>query len=182
MITKILPLAGFLTVLTTLPIYAQQLSPSDIWERFKLTCSQVMIDPDAFLAGIKTPGPSGERVISISPDSTAVSVYQREANGYDEVELYLIGARQIRDCSVIGEFYESDTSELATELINIVTLEGEVSISGGHAPQDYGDDGLYTVDDIFIFAIDGVFPERNLISVAHVIGGELQLSVQQSVD
>jgi len=55
---------------------ALDLSPKQVWERFQETCTQVLSDPDTYLSGLKRPGKAGERVISVSPDQKAVSVYR----------------------------------------------------------------------------------------------------------
>lgn len=185
--SKYLVLAGLIAFWVPHLASAEQstaeFSPASIWQRFKSTCNQVITDPDRFLSAIARPGPRGERVISVSPDRNVVSVYQREANGYDEVELHLIGDRQIRDCSVIGEFYNIEPSQLASDFVEVVSSEEGVAITGGHAPQDYAEEGgIYTVNNIFLYAIDGVWPAENLIVIVHVIGGELQLYVQQTID
>ncbi|MBO9407999.1 hypothetical protein J7399_11210 [Shimia sp. R9_1] len=161
------------------PLQAQQLSTLEVWNRFQSTCRQVFLDPNAFMASLTIPAASGDRVLSVSPDSKAISIYRREHNVYDEIQFHVIGNRQIRDCSVIGEFYDLNTSEIASQLLNIASSTGSATISGGHAPQDY--DGE-TVEEIYLFAIDGLFPNANLISVAHVIDGELQLLVQQPIN
>ncbi|MFV1607145.1 hypothetical protein VWY06_02000 [Phaeobacter sp. JH20_10] len=162
---------------------ANELTPKLVWERFQETCSQVLSDPDAYLSSLARPGEAGERVVSVSPDQMVVSVFNRVANSYDEVELHIVGNRQLRDCSVIGEFYEQDTSQLAQSLVNIVSAEEGVTISGGHAPQDYVEDGkIYAEEAIHLFAIDGIWPEHGVMAVAHVIAGQLQLYVQQATD
>lgn len=165
-----------------LPATAQttgEVSPEDLWERFLQTCTAVMTDPDSYLASLVRPGPAGERIISVTPDRMAVSVFYRIGNVYDEVELYRIGDRQIRDCAVIGEYYEMETQNLVVRLKEIVATSEAVELAGGHAPQDYAQEGrVYTVDDVYMFAIDGLWPESGEIAVAQVIGGELQLTMQ----
>ncbi|KRS19057.1 hypothetical protein [Roseovarius indicus] len=160
-----------------------QASPDAVLERFTKTCTQVLGDPDAYLAGIETPGPAGERVTSVSPDKKLVSVYARDGTTYDEVELHIVGNRQVRDCSVIGEFHGADTEELAGQFRQMVESREGLTISGGHAPQDYVDGGaLTTEEDIYLYAIDGLWPELGLIATAHVIAGELQLYVQRTMN
>uniref|UniRef100_UPI003B516596 hypothetical protein n=1 Tax=Roseovarius indicus TaxID=540747 RepID=UPI003B516596 len=152
-------------------------------DRFLQTCTQVLSDPDAYLAGIESPGPAGERVTSVSPDRNLVSVYEREGAVHDEVELHIVGNRQVRDCSVIGEFHGADTEELAGQFRQVVESRDGLTISGGHAPQDYVDGGaLTTEEDIYLYAIDGLWPELGLIATAHVIAGELQLYVQRTMN
>lgn len=160
-----------------------QVSPRDLWLRFLTTCTAVLNDPDGYLAGLPSPGPSGERVISVSPDRNVVSVFYRTGNAYDEVEFFRVGNRQIRDCGVIGEFYDVEAEPLAQRLTEIAASVEGVTLTGGHAPQDYSGEGaFYTVDDIYLFAIDGLWPETGEIAVIHVIGGELQFMVQFLVE
>jgi hypothetical protein len=163
-----------------------EISPEGLWTRFLQTCSTVLTDPDAYLAGLPRPGPSGERVISVSPDRNVVSVFHRIGNAYDEVELYRVGNHQIRDCAVIGEYYDMETggaqmetAVLAQGLTEIAASVEGVTLTGGHAPQDYSEENtFYTVDEIYLFAIDGLWPETGEVAVVHVIGGELQFMVQ----
>ncbi len=121
--------------------------------------------------------------MSISPDGNVVSVYRREANSYEEVEFHVIGERQVFDCSVIGEFYDVETSSLAQQFEEMISSSGGMKISGGHAPQDYVEEGgLYSENDIFLYAIDGVWPQPGIIVIAHVIAGELQIYVHQTIN
>ncbi|WP_135506478.1 hypothetical protein [Roseovarius aestuariivivens] len=177
-------LSAFVISIFAVPANAQQqFSPGDVWARFAETCGQVISDPDGYIDGLERPGALGERVISESPDGKAVSIYYPSANAYDEVEIYVIGEREVRDCSVIGQFYSMDTSQLASDFREIVAGDTQLAIAGGHAPQDYSEEGsTYTVEEIYLFAIDGLWPEQDLVTVAHVIGGELQLMVQQIVN
>ena len=157
-------------------------TPAMVWDRFKATCTSVVTDPDRYLSGLQRPGPQGERVVSISPDRKLVSVFNRIESAYEEVELYLVGKRQIRDCSVIGEFPELETAQLAEHFRQIATSEG-LTVVGGHAPQDYpSSDGVFTEDDIYLFGVDGVWPDERLMATVHVIEGELQFYVQRSVE
>ncbi|OAN75547.1 hypothetical protein A8B78_16165 [Jannaschia sp. EhC01] len=180
-------LAGAVWLSLAAPAAAQNpeaLTPQRVWDQFFATCTAVLEDPDAYLASLPSPGPYGERVISVSPDQMAVSVFHLVSPGlYDEVQLHIIGDRQLRDCIVIGAFEFDDTQSLVDALAQSVAAQDGASLSGGHTPQDYvevfdGQGDIYTEEQIHLFAIDGLWPEVGAIALAHVVADELQLSVE----
>lgn len=162
------------------PAAAQEISIEEAFGKFRQACSRALSDPDAYLDALPHPGPAGERVTSVSPDGGVVSVFLRDANIYEEVEVYRLGERVLVDCSVIGEFYDQPGDEIAARIAAILKTDPNLSFVGGQTAQDYsGADGnrYDTVEDIYLYAVDGLWPSHGLPTVIHIVGGELQMYV-----
>ncbi|MEL7165110.1 MAG: hypothetical protein AAGL96_06510 [Pseudomonadota bacterium] len=183
---KLLKALAIATILVTGRVEGQQtegISPNAVWQHFKQVCTQVLFDTDNYLAGLRTPGVYGERVISVSPDRNAVSVYLRQGNAYDEVYLHIVGARQLRQCLVIGEFYELDHDTLSGLFEAAVLSQPGLIVTGGLVPQDYVDGGSkYEIEQFRVYAVDGLWPQAGLIASVQIVEGELQMAVEYLVD
>ena len=166
---------------------APYFDPASLLERFRSTCSTVLANPDAYLASLPRPGPFGERVISVSPDQKAVSVFWRQGTAYDEVYLHLVGTKQVRECIVLGEYFIDPSYSPISDLLAAVAADPLLTITGGHMPQDYIENGNFnTVDHIYQYALDGLFPADDLTALVGINGEpgegwELFMMVQKIV-
>lgn len=158
---------------------AQQKTVQEVWDRFKQTCNQILIDPTSYIDSLTIPGSKGERIISVSPDKQVTSIYNNIGGAYDEIELHDINNKQVRDCSVIGQFYNQNMKAVVEEFRDVIGKENQITLSGGHAPQEYVEEGRkFAEKRIYLFAIDGLWPDKSLITIAHLIAGEVQLYVR----
>lgn len=153
------------------------------FDRFASACGQLIEDPEGYISNLPRPGPKGERVVSVSPDGKATSIYVRDANLYEEAEVHEIGDALLIQCSVIVELDDLEGEELANAFRDVVAAKPEIEMTGGQTPQDYVEEGSYvfTLEPFFLFALRGLWPDPNLMSTVDIIESELQMDVQLTV-
>ena len=154
----------------------------ELWDRFVRNCEQVITSPNEYIEQLVVPDKYGARVISVSPDGNSTSIFNRVENSYDQIIIQRIHNKEIRDCSVYGEYWAIDSRKLADDFSEIIQLDPVLNISGGHTPQEfYGEDSNFKHDNYYIFTIQGAWENENWLASGQIVEGEVQLFLRETV-
>ncbi|MEL7080584.1 MAG: hypothetical protein AAFY74_01555 [Pseudomonadota bacterium] len=135
------------------------------------TCSQAFFEPAIYLQALTIPGPSGERVVTTTPDGQIVWVTTSNEDLLEDVQIAGVpGTLQIT-CVLTKNMITpiSDGASLTKALRDRLSALSSVSLVGGSAPQDtpgvvYGSTGFTPVGDSHVLAASGLFEDINVVT------------------
>lgn len=127
------------------------------------TCGVAFTDPSRYLETLQIPGPSGERVVTRTPDGQIVWVTTSHDDLLEDVQMAGVpGTLQIT-CVLTKTMTTPITNgpDLAQALTRYVGTLSDVVLVGGDAPQDqplivFGGNGVSPVGDSHVFAASGL--------------------------
>ena len=157
-------------------------------DRFQSACALALTDPDAYVASLALPGPSGEPGAYPSPDGQYLLVHTAQSEGLtDFVEFAGLNDRLVRRCSisaVLPGFPEAATvAALAEPLLRSRASE----VVGGEVQQvtpiwEPGDTAMvFEADPRFVFHATGLVPGIDEVATVMAQSGGLDMSVATTV-
>lgn len=137
-----------------------------VWSEFEQICTSALREPSAFIDALEVPGPSGERVVSVSDDAAITWVLSARDTLMIDVRVIDLAGAQSVDCALTVNILDGSASGAAfdTALQERAAGRDGLDIVGGLIEQDYpnslvGAPGISPMGDTHVYAAKGVFAE-----------------------
>ena len=157
-------------------------------DRFQSACATALTDPDAYIASLTLPGPSGEKGVYPSDDGQYLLVLTAQSEGVtDHVEFAALADRMIRRCAIsaiLPGFPEEP--EIATALRPLLDARATQVVGGKTASanpiwEPENEPMVFEGEPFHMFFAAGLFPEPDTVAQIQTMSGEVTMSVERTI-
>ncbi len=157
-------------------------------DRFQSACATALSDPDAYIASLTLPGPSGEEGLYPSDDGHYLLVLTAQSEGVtDHVEITALADQMIRRCAIsaiLPGFPEEP--RIAAALRPLLDARASQVVGGKTRSanpiwEPENEPVLFEGEDFHMFFATGLFPDPDTVAQIQTMSGEVYMTVERTL-